>query len=420
MSSALDYHDKSTKLSPLVIKFQVSLDLDVPSTIPTSIPEPVQAFFVSVSSPAEILSSKLVSRVKGTDVIKGGYNFVHILNLDIGESHPFPFVLRFPIDPDSISRSQTCTAVGCMLYCQRHPDLNIPTPAIYAYSCTHGSEFIAMEYIDGDALSDVWLDIPEGEKEDIINQIAEVMRSMRTKTSFHTMGGISPDGSACPLVDGMDDRAGEVLVESFGLYNTGPYKSVREYLQAVLDRRYHYLDQMLHKGTLPAKCKEEMSKLFSHSTLEEVLERVKRLREKFKANPYDRKYPFVLRHGDLHGRNVLVSRSSPRRILGIIDWDFGGSHALPFADSGFELAYPDSDRDTNERIKQAEELQDSELLLDRVVGQPCSSDAKLKYWMTSTRSYVLDFEAAPVVLSTTDTQHGRYADARTRAISSPI
>ncbi|KAF8131674.1 hypothetical protein EV363DRAFT_1330704, partial [Boletus edulis] len=246
----------------------------------------------------------------------------------------------------------------------------------------HGSEFIAMEYIDGDTLSDVWLDIPEGEKEDIINQIAEVMLSI-------LMGGISPDGSACPLVDGIDDGAGEVLVESFGLYNTGPYTSVREYLQAVLDH------QMLHKDTLPAKCKEEMSKLFSHSTLEEVLERVKRLREKFKANPYDRKYPFVLRHGDLHGRNVLVSRSSPRRILGIIDWDFGGSHALPFADSGFELAYPDSDRDTNERIKQAEELQDSELLLDRVVGQPCSSDAKLKYWMTSTRSYVLDFEAAP-------------------------
>ncbi|KAF8131675.1 kinase-like domain-containing protein [Boletus edulis] len=273
-----------------------------------------------------------------------------------------------------------------MLYCQRHPDLNIPTPTIYAYSCMHGSEFIAMEYIDGDTLSDVWLDIPEGEKEDIINQIAEVMRSMRTKTSFHTMGGISPDGSACPLVDGIDDGAGEVLVESFGLYNTGPYKSVREYLQAVLDRRYHYLDQMLHKGTLPTN--------FSYSTLEEIFELVRCLREKFKANPYDRKYPFVLRHGDLHGRNVIVSRSSPRRILGIIDWDFSGSHALPFADSDFELAYPESDQDTNKRVKQAEELQDSGLLLDRVIGEPCSWDAKLKYWTTSTKFYILDFEAA--------------------------
>ena len=53
-----------------------------------------------------------------------------------------------------------------MLYCQRRPDLNMPTPTIYAYSCTHGSEFIAMEYIDGDTLSEVWMDLP-GKKKSI-------------------------------------------------------------------------------------------------------------------------------------------------------------------------------------------------------------------------------------------------------------
>jgi hypothetical protein len=31
------------------------------------------------------------------------------------------------------------------------------------------------------------------------------------------------------------------------------------------------------------------------------------------------------------------SHSSPRRILAILDWDFGGSHALPLADEGFDL-----------------------------------------------------------------------------------
>ncbi|KAG6380789.1 kinase-like domain-containing protein [Boletus reticuloceps] len=389
-------HDKLTKLPPLVddiqINFQLSLDLDVPSTFPSSIPEPVRTFFASMSSPTDILTSKLVSRVKGTDVIEGGYNFVHILSLDIGESQPpFPFVLRFPIDPDSISRSQTRTAVGCMLYCQRHPYLNIPTPTIYAYSCTHGSEFIAMEYFDGDTLSDVWLDLPDEEKEDMINQIAEIMRSMRTKTRFRMIGGIAPDGSACPLVDGVDGGAGEVLVDSFGLYNTGPYKSVREYLQGTFDRRYHYLDQMLHKGTLPVKFKEEMSNCLSHSNPEEIFERVNRLRDKFKANLYDCEYPFVLRHGDLHGRNVIVSRSSPRRILGIIDWDFGGSHALPFVDDDFELAHPDRDHDMDERVKHADELSHYEFLLHRLVGKRCSPDAELSYLMTATRLYVLDY-----------------------------
>ena len=142
-------------------------------------------FFASVSSPAEILSSKLASRVQGIDVIEGGYNYVHILNLDRGNPvQPFPFILRFPIDPNTISRSKTSTSIGCMLYCQRHTDLNIPTLAIYAYSCADGSEFRAMEYIDGDGLSEVWMDLLEEEKHNMAIQIAEIMRTMRTKTTL--------------------------------------------------------------------------------------------------------------------------------------------------------------------------------------------------------------------------------------------
>ena len=153
--------------------------------LPANIPGSARNFFASVSTPAEILSSNLVSRIQGIDVIEGGYNYVHILNLDTGEpDQPLSFILRFPIDPNTISPWQTSTSVGCMLYCQRHPDLNIPTPAIYAYSCTPGSEFIAMEYIDGDSLSDVWMDLPEEEKTNMASQVAEIMRTMRTKTAF--------------------------------------------------------------------------------------------------------------------------------------------------------------------------------------------------------------------------------------------
>ena len=135
----------------------------------------ISNFFASVSSPAKILSSNLVSRVQG----------IHILNLDTGNPDPpFPFILRFPIDPNTISRWQTSTSVGCMLYCQRRPELNIPIPAIYAYSCTHGSEF-------GDSLSKVWIDLPEEEKANMACQIADIMRTMRTKTAFGVIGGIS-------------------------------------------------------------------------------------------------------------------------------------------------------------------------------------------------------------------------------------
>ncbi|KAI6009110.1 hypothetical protein EDC04DRAFT_2774690, partial [Pisolithus marmoratus] len=169
---------------------------------PANVSEVAKKFFASASSSDQILHSNLVSSV-GVDVIEGGYNFVHILNLDTGESgRPLRFALRYPIKPSAISQWQTYTAVGCMTYCQQHVGLNIPTPAIYAYSCSQESQFIAMEYIDGDALSDVWLDLSVEERKNMVNQVAEIMRTMRTKTSFESIGGISPDGKLCRLVDG--------------------------------------------------------------------------------------------------------------------------------------------------------------------------------------------------------------------------
>ncbi|KAI6146657.1 hypothetical protein BKA82DRAFT_4154617, partial [Pisolithus tinctorius] len=227
---------------------QLLLDHDVPLKplpsllilSPTSLVQ--REIFRLCIRPTEILN----------DVIEGGYNFVHILDLDTGESgRHFPF---------------TCTAVGCMLYCQQHPDLNIPTPAIYAYNCTYGSEFIAMEYIDGDTL----------------NTFVEIMRTMRTKTSFKLIGGIRPDGCSCPLVDGRDAASGRGVVDGFGLYNIGPYASVREYVQSVFDRQFHHMDQMLHKGTL--LCLQSL-------TPEEAFELVKRKRDDFMAQSYDWKYP---------------------------------------------------------------------------------------------------------------------------------
>lgn len=79
-----------------------------------------------------------------------------------------------------------------------------------------------MEYIDGDTLSDVWLDLPEEEQKGAVAQVAEIMRTMRTKTSFKLIGGIGPDGASCPLVDGINATGGRGIVESFGLYNIGP------------------------------------------------------------------------------------------------------------------------------------------------------------------------------------------------------
>ena len=61
------------------------------------------------------------------------------------------------------------------------------------------------------------------------------------------------------------------------------------------------------------------------------------------------------------------SHSSPRRILAILDWDFGGSHALQFTDRGFEVCWPDLD-DVDVRIKDAEEIGRFQTLIDQLAG----------------------------------------------------
>ena len=226
----------------LQVSATTTLLLLMANLTPSNIPESAKMFFASVSSPTEILLSNLVSRVQVIEArnLAEQSNHVHILNFNTGDQGLFSFVLRFPVNPNAISRWQTSTSVGCMLYCQRHPNLNIPTPAIYAYSCTYGSEFIAMEYINGDTLSEVWQDLPEEDKENMVCQVAEVMCTMRTKTSFSRIGGIGPDGSACPLVNRVNVDSGRVslawtirvipqmlnvvqgVIDSLGLYNIGP------------------------------------------------------------------------------------------------------------------------------------------------------------------------------------------------------
>ncbi|KAF8530666.1 hypothetical protein JB92DRAFT_2858704 [Gautieria morchelliformis] len=321
------------------------------------LPPACAEFFASTSSAEQILSSNQVSVI---DVVTGGYNTVNICELKVTECPFFRFILRVPIDdPDShpiLPRWQTTTAVGCMLYCQRNVhDLGIPTPEIYAFNASLGSEFIAMEYIDGEDLSDVWMDLSLEEKEHLIGQVAEIMRKMRSRR-FSVIGGISPDGLPSPLVSNVNASNGRALLDQFGLYNIGPYESLREWVLSCFDRQIHYFDQMLHHEALKQwenQFKMEMNEWLDLLTPEIVLEKIKAKRDAFiQADrlPFDSSHPFVLRHGDFHGRNLLVSRTSPRTIVAVIDWDFGGSQALPLADKDFEvISGPEDEKEAREQ-----------------------------------------------------------------------
>jgi hypothetical protein len=71
---------------------------------------------------------------------------------------------------------------------------------------------------------------------------------------------------------------------------------------------------MLHKDTLSAhgaEFREEISKRLFNLSPDDAFERVKSKRDDFIAHPYHCEYPFVLRHGDLHGRNIVVRYVRP-------------------------------------------------------------------------------------------------------------
>ena len=86
------------------------------------------------------------------------------------------------------------------------------------------------------------------------------------------------------------------------------------------------------------------------------------------------------------------SHSSPRRILAILDWDFGGSHALPFADRGFEVCWPDLDDDDDAREKDADEIYHFQVLIDQLAGA-IPSDVQLKKLVYSMKLDILNREA---------------------------
>ncbi len=86
------------------------------------------------------------------------------------------------------------------------------------------------------------------------------------------------------------------------------------------------------------------------------------------------------------------SHSSPRRILAILDWDFGGSHALPFADKGFEVCWPDLD-DTDDVVeKGAEKMFHFKILINQL-ARALPYDAQLIKLVYSTKWDILDREA---------------------------
>jgi hypothetical protein len=79
------------------------------------------------------------------------------------------------------------------------------------------------------------------------------------------------------------------------------------------------MDQILHKDGLSAYEVEFRENWFSDLTPEGAFESAKSQRNGFIAHPYNPEHPFVLRHGDMHGRNVIVRYVRTAKFLSQVD-----------------------------------------------------------------------------------------------------
>ncbi|KAL8964742.1 MAG: hypothetical protein Q9197_006823 [Variospora fuerteventurae] len=250
-------------------------------------------------------------------LVSGGYNDIWLINRPIADVERY--ILRKPKD-DALLPDQVRNEVACLTYV-REKLPTIPVPRVYGHHFSGGitnNIYIAEEYIEGERLSAAWAAYNEPQKQHIARQIAEIVVTLG-ETSFDGIGGLMLDASLGPTVEGMKLFKDRKMFHSRTCYDIGPYNSTQQYVLACYDKEIYYY--------IHAPATSIDWDLFESSSREDfvgelVSERDAIVQDDSAFSPEE---PFVLVHGDLHGRNIMVKDG---RITGILDWEFAGAYPL--------------------------------------------------------------------------------------------
>lgn len=176
----------------------------------------------------------------------------------------------------------------------------VPVPEVYGWKVEEGFVFIYMELIQGDPLCDRWDHLSDLDRKSICHQLHEIVSSLRQVEQDPT----DPFIGTCFLID----RYMRVLLKS---------------IIGSITRR-HLLDYVFEDKPRggPFKSIKEFNDWFSELPQHRLPESLKY------QDPYR---PFLpdsgtikLTHGDLHQGNIMISTTSPPRVLAVIDWAHSG------------------------------------------------------------------------------------------------
>ncbi|KAK0108274.1 hypothetical protein ONS95_003092 [Cadophora gregata] len=258
------------------------------------------------------------------------------------------YILRLPCS-DSLLPNQITNEVAFKRFVASTIS-HIPVSQVYSFNATDSPEtsYIVEEFIDGKALSSLWMTFTTTQKETIARSLATIVVDL-TEVRFSKIGGLDHVRFvSAPPVEGSKLFKGRGKFHKNECYPIGPYSSTKEYMLACYDKEIFYYSNA-DRDDIDESLFEDISVA---DFVAQLQERRAALAEKSIADE-----PFVLIHGDLHGRNILMKGD---QIASVLDWDFAGSYPLSetLSDGGIDVV------DAN-----SEELEEENCFWDRKIRE---------------------------------------------------
>ncbi|KAI0468062.1 kinase-like domain-containing protein [Xylaria cf. heliscus] len=228
------------------------------------------------------------------------------------------FILRLPCEDSLLPYQVTNDVAFKRFVAKRLP--HIPVPQVYLYQATDdaSTSFIVEEYINCPPISGTWMALTPPQKENLAQQLAKILVDL-AEVEFDMIGGLDPtDFSSAPTVEGYKLFMGRGKFHRNEYYPIGPYRSTKEYILSCYDREICYYTNRRNEDMDDEDLVADVPML--DDFIQQLHSRKKDLAETEMVDE-----PFVLIHGDFHGRNVLARGD---QITAVIDWDFAGSYPL--------------------------------------------------------------------------------------------
>ena len=276
----------------------------------------------------------------------GGYNDIWLVRRPLGQTQQY--VIRKPKEDDALLPDQIRNEVAWLTFVRERLQ-NVPVPTAYDYSLSESEAepyFIAEEYVEGECLSSVWKTYDEATKTAVARQIAQVVVEC-AETTFDNIGGLMLDHTIGPTVEGTKLFKGRTKFHSPSCYDIGPYRTTKDYVLACYDKEIYYYSHAAEEDIEDG--------FFGDVSVEAFVKTLQATRQSIADDDtaFVPDEPFVLVHGDLHGRNIMMK---DRRIEAILDWEFAGSYPLSelLGGTGIDVLEMETEEDVDENEKWSE------------------------------------------------------------------